>query len=207
MGFMGRSEWLQQAEAALRVAMERDQPDHARLLCFTNRSLEQLVPIARRAMHGALADQLPVLPGEVLMSRKAVMAPACAQGIHNGEEPDIVLNTNREMVVRDVEPAQCDLADYGIASAPVIDTYLVTVETADQQLTPAAAAAAAITTPRPAGGGAEGAGPAGPRSRRPGSQAAVATLLPGARRVCGPGTRGRAHHPSQPGQQLQPGVH
>ena len=135
VGFMGRSEWLQQAEAALRVAMERDQPDHARLLCFTNRSLEQLVPIARRAMHGALADQLPVLPGEVLMSRKAVMAPACAQGIHNGEEPDIVLNTNREMVVRDVEPAQCDLADYGIASAPVIDTYLVTVETADQQLT------------------------------------------------------------------------
>lgn len=135
VGFMGKGDWLQRAEAALKVAMQRDQPDHARLLCFTNRSLEQLVPIARRAMHGTLADQLPVLPGEVLMSRKAVMAPACAQGIHNAEEPDIVLNTNREMVVRDVEPAQCDLADYGIAAAPVIATYLVTVETADQQLT------------------------------------------------------------------------
>ena len=38
-------------------------PTYARILCYTNRSLEQLVPIARRAIHGEMADQLPVLPG------------------------------------------------------------------------------------------------------------------------------------------------
>ena len=62
---------------ALRRAAELDNPDHARILCYTNRCLEELVPLARRAIHGDMADQLPVLPGEVLITRSAVMAPAC----------------------------------------------------------------------------------------------------------------------------------
>ena len=135
VGFVTRGDWLQRAEAALKAAMHLDHPDHARLLCFTNRSLERLVPMARRALHGGMADQLPVLPGEVLMSRKAVMAPACSQEVHNAEEPDIVLNANREMVVRDVQPEQCDLGNYGVSAAPVIATHLVTVETVEQELT------------------------------------------------------------------------
>ncbi|MFM7434617.1 MAG: AAA family ATPase, partial [Vulcanococcus sp.] len=75
-----REPWLAAAQAALRRAAELDNPDHARILCYTNRALEQLVPLARRAIHGDMADQLPVLPGEVLITRSAVMAPACRAG-------------------------------------------------------------------------------------------------------------------------------
>ncbi|MCT0218523.1 ATP-binding domain-containing protein, partial [Synechococcus sp. CS-1329] len=122
-----RSAWLAAAQAALRRAAASDDPDQARILCYTNRSLEQLVPLARRAIHGAMADQLPVLPGEVLLSRMAVMAPACRQGAEGGEEPDMVLASNRELLVRDVTPERCDLAEFGVAEAPVIDTQLVEV--------------------------------------------------------------------------------
>ncbi len=82
-----RQEWLAAAQAALRRAVELDNPDHARILCYTNRALEQLVPLARRAIHGEMADQLPVLPGEVLITRSAVMAPACRAGEEAAEEP------------------------------------------------------------------------------------------------------------------------
>ncbi len=122
-----RSAWLESAQAALRRAAASDDPDEARILCYTNRSLERLVPLARRAIHGAMADQLPVLPGEVLLSRMAVMAPACRQGAEGGEEPDMVLASNRELLVRDVTPERCDLAEFGVAEAPVIDTQLVEV--------------------------------------------------------------------------------
>jgi exodeoxyribonuclease-5 len=135
-----RADWLAAAQAALRRGAELDNPDHARILCYTNRALEQLVPIARRAIHGEMADQLPVLPGEVLITRAAVMAPACRAGEEAAEEPDMLLGSNRELVVRDVTPERCDLADFGIGSgdgltAPVIDTLTAEVEAGESRLT------------------------------------------------------------------------
>jgi len=142
-----RRQWLEQAQDTLRRSAATDNPDLARILCYTNRSLEQLVPIARRALHGAMADQLAVLPGEVLITRAAVMAPACRQGEEMAEEPDMVLGSNRELVVRDVAPDRCDLADFGLTSGdlagdlllpamavPVIDTLTATVEVGEGSL-------------------------------------------------------------------------
>ena len=133
---LDRAAWLVRAKEALKQASVCDNPDAARILCWTNRSLEQLVPHARRAIHGEMADQMPVLPGEVLITRTAVMAPASRDGGETGEEPDLVLGSNRELVVEDVSPERCDLADFGISDAdlnggqlaldglgtPVIDT-------------------------------------------------------------------------------------
>ena len=137
---VSRREWLAAAQAALRRGAELDNPDHARILCYTNRALEQLVPLARRAIHGEMADQLPVLPGEVLITRSAVMAPACRAGEEAAEEPDMLLGSNRELVVRDVLPERCDLADFGVGhgdglSAPVIDTLSADVEAGESRLT------------------------------------------------------------------------
>ncbi|MCF8139628.1 MAG: AAA family ATPase [Cyanobium usitatum Tobar12.5m-G36] len=134
VALLERREWLAAAQAALRRSAETDNPDLARILCYTNRSLEQLVPIARRALHGDMADQLPVLPGEVLITRAAVMAPACREGEDAAEEPDMLLGSNRELVVRDVIPERCDLADFGVPDAPVIDTLTARVEAGDSQL-------------------------------------------------------------------------
>jgi exodeoxyribonuclease-5 len=80
-----------------------------------------------------MADQLPVLPGEVLITRSAVMAPACREGAEAAEEPDMVLGSNRELVVRDVAPERCDLADFG-CPAKVIDTLTATVDAGESQL-------------------------------------------------------------------------
>ena len=134
-----RADWLAAAQAGLRRAAELDNPDHARILCYTNRALEELVPLARRAIHGDMADQLPVLPGEVLITRTAVMAPACRAGEEAAEEPDLLLGSNRELVVRDVTPDRCDLADFGVGAgdgitAPVIDTLTAEVETGETRL-------------------------------------------------------------------------
>jgi exodeoxyribonuclease-5 len=134
VALLDRSAWLQAAQDALRRSAEADQPDLARILCYTNRSLERLVPLARRALHGAMADQLPVLPGEVLITRAAVMAPACREGGEAAEEPDMVLGSNRELVVRDVAPERCLLAEFGVADAPPIDTLTATVEAGEAQL-------------------------------------------------------------------------
>ncbi|MEB3276829.1 MAG: ATP-dependent helicase [Cyanobacteriota bacterium] len=137
--------WLEAAQDALRRSVELDNPDHARLLCYTNRSLERLVPIARRALHGEMAEQLPVLPGEVLISRSAVMAPACTAGEDaaeaSAEEPDMVLGSNRELVVRDVAPTRLDLADLGLCAAdlgglavPLINTLSADVAAGETNL-------------------------------------------------------------------------
>lgn len=134
VALLERREWLAAAQAALRRSAKTDNPDLVRILCYTNRSLEQLVPIARRALHGDMADQLPVLPGEVLITRAAVMAPACREGEDAAEEPDMLLGSNRELVVRDVMPDRCDLADFGVTDAPVIDTLTARVEAGDSQL-------------------------------------------------------------------------
>ena len=114
---LDRADWLARAQAALKQASVCDNPDAARILCWTNRSLEQLVPHARRAIHGAMADQMPVLPGEVLITRTAVMAPASRDGAETGEEPDLVLGSNRELVVEDVTPDPCDLSEFGLSDA------------------------------------------------------------------------------------------
>ncbi|MEB3182988.1 MAG: AAA family ATPase [Cyanobacteriota bacterium] len=139
---LDRPRWLEAAQEALRRSAATDNPDLARILCYTNRSLEQLVPIARRALHGAMAEQMPVLPGEVLISRTAVMAPACRAGEEAAEEPDMVLGSNRELLVRDVTPERCDLAGFGISGAdlhggavPSIDTLSAVVEAGGSQLT------------------------------------------------------------------------
>jgi len=137
VSLLERGDWLAAAQEGLRRSAAAADPDLARILCYTNRSLERLVPIARRALHGAMADQLPVLPGEVLITRTAVMAPACREGDAAAEEPDLLLGSNRELVVRDVRPERCDLAEFGVEAclgAPVIDTLTATVEAGEAQL-------------------------------------------------------------------------
>ena len=81
VALLERGAWLEAAQAALRRSAETDNPDLARILCYTNRCLEQLVPIARRALHGEMADQLPVLPGSwwcAMSSRSAATWPTSA---------------------------------------------------------------------------------------------------------------------------------
>ncbi len=139
VGCLDQSSWLKRAKSALKSAAVNDSPDSARILCYTNRSLESLVPHARRAIHGDMADQLPVLPGEVLISRMAVMAPASFGGAEAGEEPDMVLGSNRELVVSDVKPERCDLADFGLSSqsdwsVPVINTLVAKVRAGELEL-------------------------------------------------------------------------
>jgi exodeoxyribonuclease-5 len=136
VALLDRAEWLAAAQDALRRSAETDDPDLARLLCYTNRTLERLVPVARRALHGEMADQLPVLPGEVLITRAAVMAPACREGGGQSEEPDLVLGSNHELVVRDVTPERCDLAQFGLdgPAAAEIDTLVAEVENGGNRL-------------------------------------------------------------------------
>jgi len=150
VGSLDRAAWLARAQDALKQAAVCDNPDAARILCWTNRSLEQLVPHARRAIHGEMADQMPVLPGEVLITRTAVMAPASRDGAETGEEPDLVLGSNRELVVEDVTPERCDLSQFGLSDAdlagggqlvldgvgtPVIDTLNARVRCGELELT------------------------------------------------------------------------
>ena len=134
-----QKDWLDQARRSLRESALQDNPDAARILCYTNRSLDRLVPHARRAIHGEMADQMHVLPGEVLISRTAVMAPASRDGDEAGEEPDMVLGSNREVVVRDVKPEAIDLLDFGLSPAdgpvPVIETLSAEVSSGELELT------------------------------------------------------------------------
>ena len=91
-----------------------------------------------------MADQMAVLPGEVLITRTAVMAPASRDGGETGEEPDLVLGSNREVVVEDVAPERCDLAEFGVAGdtqlslaglgAPVIETLNARVRSGELEL-------------------------------------------------------------------------
>jgi exodeoxyribonuclease-5 len=46
----------------------------------------------------------------------------------------MVLGSNRELVVRDVTPERCDLAQFGVVDAPVIDTLTAAVEAGETQL-------------------------------------------------------------------------
>lgn len=142
MGFVALldpKEWLLAAQMALRRSAETNDPDLARILCYTNRTLEKLVPIARRALHGDLADTMPVLPGEVLITRSAVMAPACMEDNQAPEDPELCLSSNREVVVRDVRPGQYSLTEWDPSRSGgvehLIETLMVNVDTGDSALT------------------------------------------------------------------------
>ena len=111
---MDRESWLEKAKTSLRLAAEKNNPDDARILCYTNRCLESLVPHARRAVHGEMADQMNVLPGEVLISRRAVMTPATLEGNKCEEEPGIIFGTNTEMVVEDVHQDVFNFSDLDV---------------------------------------------------------------------------------------------
>ena len=139
VGCLDERSWLSKAKSALRTAAEQDDPDAARILCYTNRTLERLVPHVRKAIHGDMAAQLPVLPGEVLISRNAVMAPASLDGAESGEAPDMVIGSNRELVVTDVISETCDLADFGLAGqgdweVPKIETLMANVVAGELEL-------------------------------------------------------------------------
>jgi exodeoxyribonuclease-5 len=147
VALLDRQEWLLAAQRALRRCSETDNPDLARILCYTNRTLESLVPIARRALHGDLSDTMPVLPGEVLITRSPVMGPACMEEARAPEDPELCLSSNREVVVRDVRPGQYVLAPWEASEAPplglgeeasgpsVIETLMVSVDASDRSLT------------------------------------------------------------------------
>jgi exodeoxyribonuclease-5 len=67
------------------------------------------------------------------------MAPASRDGEEAGEEPDMVLGSNREVVVLDVTPESCDLLDFGLTEmnggVPVIETLSAKVSSGDLELT------------------------------------------------------------------------
>lgn len=139
VALLDSEEWLLAAQMALRRSAETNNPDLARILCYTNRTLETLVPIARRAQHGEPADTMAVLPGEVLITRAAVMAPACIEDTTAPEDPEMCLGSNREVVVLDVRPGQYPLGGWdpnqSDGDGRVIETLMVKVDAGDSQLT------------------------------------------------------------------------
>jgi hypothetical protein len=129
VALLAKDQWLAAAQEALARSAASDNPDLARILCYSNRYLEKLVPLARRALHGEQADQLPVLPGEVLITRAAVMAPACREGAERAERPespDMVLGSNRELVVREVTPELWDISNLWLSSTELFPPDLAT---------------------------------------------------------------------------------
>ncbi|WP_269622768.1 ATP-dependent DNA helicase [Prochlorococcus marinus] len=111
IGSLDQTTWLEQAKLALKESTAKNDPDSVRILCYTNRYLERLTPHARRALHGKLADEMPVLPGEVLISRRAVMSLASLKSNEKLEEPGILLGSNTEMIVEDVNNEKFYLPD------------------------------------------------------------------------------------------------
>ena len=129
VALLAKDQWLAAAQEALARSAASDNPDLARILCYSNRYLEKLVPLARRALHGEQADKLPVLPGEVLITRAAVMAPACREGAERAERPespDMVLGSNRELVVREVTPELWDISNLWLSSTELFPPELAT---------------------------------------------------------------------------------
>ncbi len=139
VGFLDEKNWLNQAKIYIKNAAHENKPEEARIICFKNRTIEKLVPHVRRAVHGEMADQLPVLPGEVLLTRNAVMSPA-AIGVDesDGEDPDVLIGANRELIVQDVEPEVCDLSLFDqtggtIGDFPLIKTLKVIIKSGEQE--------------------------------------------------------------------------
>ena len=126
---LNEKNWFEMAKTHLRSASEKDDIDSARILCYTNRSIDRLVPFARRAVHGDIADEMPVLPGEVLISRKAVMSCASVDAIKSEEEPGILFGSNTEMVVKDISPENYYLND----ELPSIETLIAEVKIGERE--------------------------------------------------------------------------
>ena len=127
-----KKSWLDKAKASLKEASDNNNPDQARILCYTNRVLERLVPHARRAIHGEMADQMPVLPGEVLIARRPVMSSASVGIDDVCDETGMLISSNREMIVLDISYEDCDMTSFGFVgqinlSNLSINTLLVKV--------------------------------------------------------------------------------
>ena len=103
IGSLDQKSWLKRAKTSLKLAAEMKNPDAARILCYTNRYLDRLVPHARRAVHGDLADEMPVLPGEILISRRAIMTLASLSESAGKDKNSILFGSNTELVVDDVK--------------------------------------------------------------------------------------------------------
>ncbi|AAQ00172.1 MULTISPECIES: AAA family ATPase [Prochlorococcus] len=129
IGSLDQKSWLEKAKSSLREAAEKNDPDSIRILCYTNRYLERLVPHARRAVHGQLADEMSVLPGEVLISRRAVMTTASLESDNAEEEPGILLGSNAEIVVEDVKNQVFDLFDLDLEFEEKYDLDLPQINT------------------------------------------------------------------------------
>ncbi len=132
VGAVDQQTWLEKAKSSLRAAAESNNYDDSRILCYTNRYLERLEPHARRAVHGQLADEMSVIPGEVLISRRAVMTSASIEGDVREDEPGILFGSNTEMLVEDVtkETLNCsefDLREQYEIALPEINTQAVKI--------------------------------------------------------------------------------
>ncbi len=114
VGCLSNNEWLEKAQLSLLNAAQKKDPDQARILCYTNRYLERLIPYARRAIHGSKADKMSVLPGEVLITRRAVMLSASIDKIKFFEEPGILFGSNEEIIVKEVNSETFDFMDIDI---------------------------------------------------------------------------------------------
>ncbi|ABX09048.1 AAA family ATPase [Prochlorococcus marinus] len=121
IGSLDHKEWLEKAKDSLYSASKKDDPDAARILCYTNRFLERLIPHARRAIHGAIADEMSVLPGEVLISRRAVMSNASLEQFSTEEEPGMLFGSNTEMIVKEVSEELNDFGNSEFADQGLID--------------------------------------------------------------------------------------
>ncbi len=118
----------------LRRSAEADDPDRVRLLCYTNQPWSAWCRWPAAPSMASWPISCRCLPGEVLLTRTAVMAPACRQGEEAAEEPDLVLGSNRELLVHDVQPERCDLREFGVGEAPPIDTLTATVLAGETRL-------------------------------------------------------------------------
>ncbi len=133
VGSLDHQSWLDKAKSSLKEASEKKEPDAARILCYTNKFLERLIPHARRAIHGSSADDMPVLPGEVLISLRPVMSNASIDRFSVEEEPGMLFGTNTEMIVKDVNFELCDFIDFEFSQNflndfPDIETLNATVQ-------------------------------------------------------------------------------
>ncbi len=129
---LNQEAWLELAKSSLYAASKNNDPDSARILCYTNRYLERLIPHARRAVHGTLAEEMSVLPGEVLISRRAVMRNS-SKGNHSyEEEPGMLFGSNTEMIVKEVVPEMFDFQDFDLTEkcqvdVPIVEAYVAEV--------------------------------------------------------------------------------
>ena len=130
--------WLEAAKSKLASASINCNPDEARILCYTNKLLEKLVPYARDAVYGDMAEQLAVLPGEVLISRGAIMAGASTLTFSKSDDSDLLINSNREMTVLDVKTEKFNSFNFGIDdihdfSLPIIETLVANVKCGERE--------------------------------------------------------------------------